>query len=142
MAQSRKHCPNKLTPIAAAIIASFASLALGAPPAPTEVPTGGKVAAGNAAIRHDLEASLRDRFAGHVRMAGGRRSGHRHETCRAPAAARWSEPGMANTHLDQDPRHSDPVLKKPRCPAGPSSPGIVVPRRMSLESVGRAVAQR
>ena len=50
MAQYRRYCPITIKPITLAIIASLASLALAAPPAPTELPTGGKVAAGSAAI--------------------------------------------------------------------------------------------
>ncbi len=42
--------PSAVKPITLAIIASLASLALAAPPAPTELPTGGQVTAGSAAI--------------------------------------------------------------------------------------------
>ena len=50
MAQQRQRCPSTIKPITLAIIASLASLSLAAPPASTELPTGGKVAAGSAAL--------------------------------------------------------------------------------------------
>ena len=50
MDQRRQAFPSTLKPISLAIIATMASMALAGSPTPTEIPTGGNVVAGSAAI--------------------------------------------------------------------------------------------
>ncbi len=50
MAHTKHHCPATLKPVTVALLTSLASMAMATPPAPTALPTGGSVAAGNATI--------------------------------------------------------------------------------------------